>query len=96
MQPALLSTLSHAEYDAKFEMFRLGAEVRYYQVGTDRFGCNGGWRFGRIIGRHCDTIGINATGLEMATVRFPTLNKDFPECDEALPLFRLAVCDTHR
>jgi hypothetical protein len=69
--------------------FSVGDRVSFYQVGTGRFGAGGGWRFGRIIGLHSDTIGINPSGLEMATVRFPELNREHPACDWALPLFRL-------
>lgn len=73
--------------------FYVGATVRYYQVGTLRHGNGGGWRFGEIIGRHRDDIGADATGLEMATVRFPSLNTYFPAVDQAIPLFRLEVCE---
>ncbi len=67
----------------------VGDQVSYYQAGKGRHGAGGGWRFGRVIGLHCDNIGINPSGLEMATVRFPELNSNFPAGDQAIARFLL-------
>ena len=63
------------------DRFTLGQPVKNYTIPT-------GWRFGRIIGLHIDNVGLNTTGLAMATVRFLARGKE-PEYDEHLPQFCL-------
>lgn len=61
----------------------VGDEVRYFKVGEGRYGQGGrGWMFGEVIGLHIANQGVNPSGLEMATVRFPS-------GDRALPVFQL-------
>lgn len=50
-----------------------------------------GWRFGRIIGRHRDDIGVAPSGLEFATVRFEDDGARI--IDLAVPLFRLDIVE---
>ncbi len=69
-------------------VLQVGDHIRYYSMEL-------GWRFGKVIGRHCDNIGINPSGLEMATIRFPDRRGMYGRChpgaDVAIPCFRLEL-----
>ena len=77
---------SATKYDGT--VIRIGDDVSYHSVGS-------GWRFGRVIGLHVDSIGLGASGLQMATVRFNARGDVFPVEDIALPLFRIDRCRQH-
>jgi hypothetical protein len=71
-------------------MMKVGDKVRYHDMET-------GWQFGRVIGRHRDDIGINPSGLEYATVRFPQWFRydrapTLEVQDRAIPCLRLELC----